>query len=300
MAAEENNFVENHKEYNDIYEIFTRNHREQEKVWIDNDLVPKLLKVFKLEGSVKKSEFKVLAVGSGVGSFDCLLIKALLTHGKEMIKGKQIMWTVVEPNAMAIDEFKKKVSSDADICPSVSFTWINKGVEDFLQVTEPEEYDLIHFIHILYYVEEEVVLKKSYEKFLGTPGCMVIAVGSEGDIWEYIVNSFKIKIPSLGFKQPTNLQLSEFGKSNGWPYDMFDGKVSLEITEIFDEKDPKGEALLKFFFHTNEDPRDKFGKELMSEIMEFFRKMSWENAKDGKKRFYVKVDGGVLLFYKGA
>ena len=299
MAAD-SQFVETADQYNSIFEAFTRGRREQEKVWIDNELVPKLLKVFKLEGSVKKSEFKVLAVGSGVGSFDCLLIKALLTHGKEMIKGKQIMWTVVEPNAMAIDEFKKKVSSDADICHSVSFTWINKGVEDFLQVTEPEEYDLIHFIHILYYVEEEVVLKKSYEKFLGTPGCMVIAVGSEGDIWVNLIKSFRSKIPSLTSElhYPTNIELSEICRTNGWANEVFNGKLDLEITEIFNEGDPKGEAILKFFLHINEDPRKKFRKELISEIMEFFQKMSWKKEKNGEKSFFVNDDVGLLLIYK--
>ena len=65
-------FVDSGREYNDIQETFVRDVREQEKVWLENSLVPKLRKVFTQDGSATDTEFKVLAVGSGVGSLDCL------------------------------------------------------------------------------------------------------------------------------------------------------------------------------------------------------------------------------------
>ena len=112
------------------------------------------------------------------------------------------------------------------------------------------------------------------------------------------IKSFKVKIPSLSLKQPTNIKLSEICKRNGWVCETFDGKLDLEITEIFNDGDPIGEALLKFFFHINEDPKEKYGEKLMSEVKEFFRKVSWEKMKDGKKCYFVKEDEGILLVYK--
>ena len=298
MATSSSNILDSQKDYNDVFEIFTRSRREQEKIWVENDLVSKITEHFR--PSPWKSQFKVLAVGSGVGSFDCLFIKALFTHGKELIEGKQVIWTVVEPNTIAINEFKQKVSSEDAIFQNVSFSWVNKGFEEYLEVTEPEQFDLIHFMHVLYYVNEEIVLKNSYDKFLGSPGCILAAVGTEGDIWEHIIKSFKLKIPSLSLKQPTNIQLSEICARNGWVCETFDAKLDQEVTDILKNGDPKGEALLKFFFHINENPSELYGKELMSEILEFFREMSWEKIKDGKKCSFVKEDEGILLVYKKA
>ena len=127
-----------------------------------------------------------------------------------------------------------------------------------------------------------------------------IVTGIEGDsIWIKLIESFKAKIPSLYLKQSsTNVLLSEICKRNTWSYDIFDAKVNLEVTEIFNASDPVGIAVLKFLFHTTEDPREKFGKELMSEILEFFERMSWEEMKDGKKCLFVNEGDGILLVYK--
>ena len=171
---------------------------------------------------------------------------------------------------------RQKVSSDDALFQNVSFSWVNKGFEEYLEVTEPEQYDLIHFMHVLYYLNEEMVLNNSYDKFLGSPGCILAAVGTEGDIWEHFIKSFKPKIPSLSVKQPTNIQLSEICARNGWVWETFNAKLDLEITEIFINGDPKGDALLKIFFHINENPSERYGKELMSEILELFREMSRE------------------------
>ena len=298
--ATDSRFVENAGEYNNILEVFVRGRREQETVWVENQLVPKITQFFRPKYSPSKSQFKVLAVGSNEGTFDRLFIKALFTHGKELIEGKEVTWTVVEPNTIAINEFKQKVSSEGGIFQNVKFSWVNKGMEEFLEVTGPEQFDLIQFIHVLYYVDEERMLKNSYDKLLGSPGCILAAVGSEGDIWVNLMKSFKVKIPSLASElhYPTNIELSEICKRNGWSCETFDGKLDLEITEIFNDGDPIGEAMLKFFFHINEEPKEKYGEKLMSEVIQFFRKMSWEKMKDGKKSFFVKDDAGLLLIYK--
>ena len=293
-------FVDSGKDYNDIQEAFVRDVREQEKVWLENSLVPKLRKVF-THDSTTDPKFKVLAVGSGVGSLDCLFLGALFSHGEELLEGKQVTWTVVEPNAAALDEFKHRISLQETAFQNIKFDFVNKGVQEFLEDDKPELYDLIHFLHVLYYVEnEETVLKSAYEKFLASPGCLVAAVGSEGDIWVNLIEKFKTKIPSLssGFHYPTNIELSEICKRNGWAFETFNGKLDLEITDIFNNRDSRGEVMLKFFLHINESPKEKYGEDLILEIVDFFRRMSWEKVKNGKKCLFVSDDEGVLLIYK--
>ena len=301
MTSEDSRFVENHKEYMDIFHVFSRSRREQRKVWVENDLVPKIRDAFTQDNRSPKSEFSVLAVGSNDGSFDCLLIKAMLSHMKELLEGRQIIYTVVEPNSIAIDEFKLKVSLQDGVFRNVKFNWVNKGMQEFLENEETERYDLIHFMQVLYYAEnEEEILKTAYEKFLASPGCIVVAVGNEGDvwdIWEGIIKVFKMRIPTM-MNNLTNIELSEICKRNRWAYEIFGTTTHLEITEMFNEGDPVGEAILKFFLHINENPKEVLGEELMSEIIEFFRSMSWEKVKDGKKCLFAKEVEGILLAYK--
>ena len=300
MATETSEFVENRAEYNDTYNIFTRGRREQEQLWAENTLVPKLVEILKHKESQTASEFKVMAVGSGIGSFDCMFLEVLFACGKELIEGRQITWTVVEPNESAIEKFKQDIASKSGIFEKVKFNWINKGVEEYLQVSECEKYDLVHFMHVLYYVNEEIVLKNAYEKCLKDNGCIFIAVGSKDDIWVNLIRSFKSKIPSLEneLHYPTNIELSEICKRNGWAFETFDGKLDLEITEILEEGNPQGEAMLKFFLHIHEDPKKKFGEALVSELIEFFHKMSWEKIEGGKKQHFVNDNEGILLISK--
>ena len=76
-----------------------------EPVWMENTLVAKLRNVF-----TQKPEFEMLAVGSNEGSLDCLFIKALFSHSRELMQGKKGICTVVEPNVAVIAEFKDSAS----------------------------------------------------------------------------------------------------------------------------------------------------------------------------------------------
>ena len=298
MTSEDSRFVENHKEYMDIFHVFSRSRREQRRTWIESDLIPKIRDTFTQDKRTPKSEFSVLAVGSNDGSFDCLLLKAMLFHMKELLQGKQLIYTVVEPNSIAIDEFKLKASLQDGVFRNVKFNWVNKGMQEFLKGEKAERYDLIHFMQVLYYAEnEEEILTVAYEKFLASPGCIVVAVGSECDVWGALIKSFKMRIPSM-LNNLTNIELSELVKRNGWAYDIFATTTHLEITELFNERDPVGQAILKFFLHLNEDPKEVLGEKLVSEIIEFFRRMSWEEIKDGKKCLFAKEIEGILLAYK--
>jgi len=299
MTTVESVYVQNHKEYVDSFQVLTRHRGVQQQVWVENDLMKRLCDVFKHENASPKPEFNILAVGANTGSFDTLVIKALYSHAKKLVEGKQVTYTVVEPNAVAIDEFKRNVSSQGGMFQNIKFNWINKHMEEFLETEGPERYDLIQFVHVIYYAEsEEQILKSAYENFLASPGCILTVVVTEENIWRQLIKPFALKIPSLVVKQSTNVELSEICKRNGWEHATFDGKMELEVTEVFNEADPVGQAILKFLFHMNEDPREKLGKEIMSEILEFFGKMSCEKMKDGKKHFFVQENDGILLTCK--
>jgi len=299
MSTKDFKFVEKHQEYVDTFQIFSRHRGKQQAVWVENKLVERLRDVLQRDYFSRTTEFKVLAFGTNVGSFDTLLIKALFSHAKELVEGKQVTYTVIEPNTVAIDEFKRNISTQGGVFQNIKFNWINKRMEEFLETKGPERYDLIQFVHVLYYAEnEEELLKTAYEKFLASPGCILAVCAAEGNIWRLLVESFKLKIPSLIVNQVKNVELSEICKRNQWEHRIFDAKMDLEVTDIFNEGDPIGKAMLLFFLHVDEEPKEKLGKEIILEVMEFLKRMSWEKIKDGKKRLFVNEDDGILLIYK--
>ena len=300
MANASYKFVTNCDTYHDVHQNIYRLSRDQQQVYLENVIMPKLVEHFKPKKSEITSEFKVLAVGSGIGSYDCMLLEVLFACGKELVEGRKITWTVVEPNASAIERFKDRITTKCGFLEKVNFTWINKNFEGFLEDVNGEKYDLIHFVHVLFYVNEEIVLKNAYEKCLKDNGCIFIAVGSKDDILVNLIKSFKSRIPSLEneLHYPTKIELSEICKVNGWAFDTFDGKVDFEITQILEEGSPQGEAMLKFFLHIDEDLKKKFGEALVSELIEFFNKMSWEKIEDGKKQHFVNGNEGILLITK--
>ena len=249
MAGKGVTFVANNREYVYIFEKYAQTRRGIEKIWLANDVIPRLMSLYGHEDSMPKTAFKVLAVGSCGGTFDCLLLNALLSHAPELIKGKQVIYTVVEPNAIAIDVFKDRIALHSVLFDNVIFNFVSKHIEEFLETNQPERYDFVHFMHVLYYFEsEEEVLKSAYEKFLASPGCILIATGSEGDIWTKLLESFRTKIPALPGEQhfPTNKELYEIYKRNGWAFEIVNTKFDLEITEVFNEGDPAGKSLLQF------------------------------------------------------
>ena len=299
MSTKDSTFVQKDKEYVNTFRIFSRHRGRQQAVWVESKLMERLKDVLQQDYFTQKAEFKVLAFGTNVGSFDTLLTKALFSHAKELVEGKKVIYTVVEPNAVAIDEFKHSVSSQGGVFQNIKFIWINKRMEEFLEAKEPECYDLIQFVHVLYYAENnEELLRTAYENFLARPGCILAVVAAEGNIWRLLVESFQFKIPSLIVNQVKNIELSEICRRNQWENGMFDAKMDLEVTGIFNEGDPVGKAMLSFFLHITEESKKKLGKEIISEVMDFLKRMSWEKMEAGIKRFFVNEDDGILLIYK--
>lgn len=292
-------FISNEVQYSDIFELFSRGRLEQQRLTIVNKYIPKLLENVKPENL--EDVFNVLAVGSGVGAFDLLFLEELQNLAKALVSKCKICWTVVEPNAAAIETFQDKIKEKKSTLPNVEFIWINKGFEEYLdQQQNDKKFHFIHFVHCLYYVNEERVLKETYSRLLEKSGLLLAAVGSEGDIWVELMNNFKDKIPSLAteFHHPTNEDLAAFIKKEGWPCETMKGKLNLEVTEILEEGDPAGLAMLQFFLHTKEDPRKAISHELMSQVVAFFKSQSWEEVIDNKKKRIVNDDEGVLLIFK--
>ena len=213
---------------------------------------------------------------------------------------RKIQWVVVEPNGLAMKIFRDKISKRSENLKNIEFVWINKRFEEYIDGTESADkrFDFIHFFHVLYYMDKDVVLKRAYERLLQKPGMLLCVVGSQGDIWSNLIEAFRFKIDLSHFQQPTNVDLCKNAKTYSWDCDMFDGKLDLEVSQMFIEGDPDGKAMLQFFLHTKNDPKELLGSELYAELINFFKSQSWKVVNNRSNRFFVKCDDGILLIYK--
>ncbi|XP_065056391.1 histamine N-methyltransferase-like [Rhopilema esculentum] len=284
--------------YQRVFEVYSRGFFEQQRNWIANILVPRF--VDKLGLKSNSSNLRVLAVGSGVGSADIRLLDELFSGAKDFMSERKIQWIVVEPDGIAMKTFKDIISKRSEDFKNIEFVWINKRFEEYIDgiQTADEQFDFIHFFNVLYYMDQDVVLKKAYERLLQKQGMLLCVVGSQGDIWKNMIEAFQFKIDLSHFQQPTNVDLCKIAETYSWDYEMFDGKLDLEITQMFIENNPVGKAMLQFFLQTTNDPKELLGEELYAELINFFKSQSWEVVNNGSNIFFVKCDEGILLIYK--
>ncbi len=289
------NFVSNEHDvpFNDI----SRNRVEQQKVWMDEDLIPIIKRNFKDD---KISSFRVLSVGPSLGKFDLVLMEELKRLRDESFNPEKISWTAVEPNKTALDKFKEKAEGE-EMKGYFDFTWINKTFEEYMKDGDAKDkFHFVHFVNVFFYMEEEVVIKDTLEKLLLKNGVLLALVGTEGDIWTMLMDEFKHKIRTLSSElhYPTNAMLSRLADRNGWKYEIFNRKLDMEITEVFSPGDKNGISILQFFLQTKENPYDVYGSELIEEVVEFLRSKSWSKMNGENETFYVNDDDGIIIITK--
>eukprot|EP00794_Sanderia_malayensis_P007007 gene7007-7792_t len=268
----------------DVYKLgfdaYCAGRLEQQKVFIVNDLVPKIAHEANFDNN---DIFQVLAIGTSDGLFDLMLIDELLKYFDNTTKGLEpvkIEYNVVEPGKEAIQMFKKRVAEDNGSLKSVEFHWIDETFEKFLDDYKKKtvneggrKYDLVHFISSLYYMDEEWAICESVTHLLKSEGQLVIAVMSRNGLWHRMYEGFKSKIPSLnsGLKFLTTDHIIQVAEKIQYKYDEMVATINLDIAEMFIESSQVGKAMLMFFLHCNEDAKKILTAEVFDEFMQFLK-----------------------------
>ena len=293
-------FVQQNQSYARCWEVLSPGRREQQQVWVSDIIIPKVIALLNV-----REEMKVLSVGAGNGEFDLMLLKEVMNSletGEQ--PDKKIVYQVLEPNIELLRTFQE--NEELKNLSVVQFLWINKSFEDYTgglhQDSENhKKFDFILFSDCLYYMNEEEVLKQSFLNLLTRNGLLMVTVGVDGDMWTKLRRRYENNVLSLRteYHYPTEKSISKLVRSNGWHYETFIGEQNMEITEIFDEKSEVGNQILEFFFH-QENPRETFDKDLLEDIMGFFStaKESFVKIIDGRKRWYMRNNTGIVLIFK--
>ena len=242
-------------------------------------------------------QLNILSVGSGNGEKDLLVLKVI----RESLRSTElkIFNRAIEPNTYFCDLYNEAIANmqTPSDDQATTFEICEQSFQQYSQHTEkePVKFDVVHFIHSIYYVDMEEALCHCFEKELGENGVFICIV-SGGDLVHLIL----AKQPKDwhgqedGASQDLEMarQLVGIAKSKGWKHEAYIKEYSIDVTEVFDPKSTEGNLLLDFLTHTV-NFRETAEKQLVEETLAIVRNHTV--LKDGK-RLGKKKDSLVALY----
>ena len=242
-------------------------------------------------------QLNILSVGSGNGEKDLLVLKVI----RESLRSTElkIFNRAIEPNTYFCDLYNEAIANmqTPSDDQATTFEICEQSFQQYSQHTEkePVKFDVVHFIHSIYYVDMEEALCHCFEKELGENGVFICIV-SGGDLVHLIL----AKQPKDwhgqedGASQDLEMarQLVGIAKSKGWKHEAYIKEYSIDVTEVFDPKSTEGNLLLDFLTHTI-NFRETAEKQVVEETLAVVRDHTV--FKDGK-RLGKKKDWLIALY----
>ena len=132
-------------------------------------------------------QLNILSVGSGNGEKDLLVLKVIRESLRSTDKGAEvkIFNRAIEPNTCFCDLYNEAIEN---MQQATKFEICEQSFQEYSQHTEkePVKFDLVHFIHSIYYVDMEEALCHCFEKELGENGVFVCIV-SDHDLMDLVL-----------------------------------------------------------------------------------------------------------------
>ena len=268
-------------------------------VEIMRDHMPSMIQ--KLLHSVQdRTSFNILSVGSGTGDMDLEILKIVKdelqrSQGYHQMK---IFNRAIEINKYPCDLYKAAIKNFND--QQADFDLRHQSFEEYAEESTLEQlkFDIIHFIHSIYYVDIEAVSKHCIENELQDNGRLVFIV-ERPDLISSVVE--KQRFPDWhgtpDEKNPESFETAEkmfeIAEKYGWKHEIYTHEYSIDVTEIFDPQSTEGNLLLDFITHT-ENYRGTADKKLLQETLALIEDLS--TLKDGKRLGQKKES--LIFIYK--
>lgn len=217
---------------------------------------------------------RVLGVGSGTGKSDFLFLETIAAQlqeqdNQENFKKVEMLTRVVEPNSSELSIFMTSVSTALPPTlakrANVSFEWELAKFQDYSsQINQAKNFDFIHFVHSLYYMDADTTLKHCYHKELGESGVIFCLVQTARSYFPQMMRKFQDKLkfgPDDVFFYTTD-ELVVLVEKYKWSYEYKSFPFKVDITKCLDKSCQEGSLLLDFVTH-QENFRDKADAKLL-------------------------------------
>ena len=247
-------------------------------------------------------QLNILSIGSGNGQKDLLVLKVIRESLRSNDNGTELKMfnRAIEPNKYFCDLYNEAIANV--LTPSddqaTKLEICEQSFQEYSQHTEkePVKFDLVYFIHSIYYVDMEEALCHCFEKELGEQG-IVVCIVSDRDLMDLVL----AKQPKNRRGQENGVsenfekaeQFVETAKSKGWKHEVYINEYSIDVAEVFDPKSTEGNLLLDFLTHTV-NFRETAEKQLVEETLAIVRDHTI--LKDGKR--LGKMGDSFIALYK--
>ena len=228
-------------------------------------------------------------------------MKIIKTEFQKSDQGRhmKIFNRAIEPNEYscglykaAIENLQSPLNSECTEFEICCHTF--EGYKESQQRPEDSvKFDMIHFIHSIYYVDMEQTLIHCFEKELGEQGVVVCIIG--GRNLRYFVSLKQSKRwhgkDSGSDNYETQEKIIMIANERGWKHEIYSQEYSIDVTDVFDEKSTEGNLLLDFLTQT-ENFRETADKQLVEETLALIKELT--TVKDGK-RFGDKKESLIII-----
>ena len=250
------------------------------------------------EHSFNESPFRVLSVGSGEGGNDINLLDALSKIPPNDGEAMPMVNRVVEQNADRLAAFRAKAPNIREHFKgraNVDFEWIQMTFQEYSsqKKADDDKFDVVHFIHSIYYLGVEDALVHCYEKELARQGMLISITESEASpICKYAEKFGDRLIDSMS----RNNNVVDVAREKGWKYFVCSGDFKiLDITSIFNSSSLEGNSLLDFLTYRM-GVRQNENSETVDKMLRFWEEQSTINEQ-GKR--IVQLGDNAVIIVKG-
>ena len=268
-------------------------------VEIMRDHMPSMIqKMLHLEQ--EHASFNILSVGSGTGDMDLEILKIVKDelHKSQGCHQMKIFNRAIELNKYPCDLYKAAIKNLND--HQTVFDVRHQNFEEYIKefAKEQPKFDIIHFIHSIYYVDIEAVLKHLIENELNDKGRLVFIVVRRDLICSVLEKQRfpdwhgNSDVKNSESCSETAEKIFEIAEKHGWKHEVYTHEFSIDVSEIFDPQSTEGNLLLDFITHT-ENFRGTADNKLVRETLALIEDLS--TLKDGK-RLGEKRDSLIFIY----
>jgi histamine N-methyltransferase len=245
------------------------------------------------------SQFNILSVGSGSGEIDIEIVNIIQCESQnhQQLSHIGIFNRAIEPNQCLCKAYTENIAKLDD---GFSTTYEIKQ-QTFREYQESKDegasFDIIHFIHSLYYVNIEQTVLYCLKTQLAEKGYLICLTTDD----ESLNSRVKKKVGELSCTKMCPVdQLSQYSEQLirtaekcGWKYEIHSAELFIDLTEVFIADSIDGNLLLDFLTNV-ENFRKSVNKHVLEETLAFIKQLAI--VKDGK--CFGEKNESLVFIYK--